>query len=136
MDRDISNTRAWVLQERLLAPRTIHFARDHIYCEDQDDLCGENRARQYFTWLSCVNMTSERRRAGFFPEAKLANSERANRDKGKEATEHNAWFRRSVYSKPESQHVARPWIRIWEKFSKCLLLCQTDRFVALSRLVC
>lgn len=39
-DNDISqaplNTRAWVMQERLLSPRTIHFSRTQVYGE-----CGE-----------------------------------------------------------------------------------------------
>ena len=135
VDRGILNTRAWVLQERLLAPRTIHFTRDHIYCEDQDDLCGEDWVRQYFTWLSCVNKTSKQRRAGLFPEAKFANMERAIKGKGKDVTDHDIWFQRSMYSKPESQRIAHPWLRICEKFSKCLLTYQTDRLAALSGLV-
>ncbi|KAG9233019.1 heterokaryon incompatibility protein-domain-containing protein [Amylocarpus encephaloides] len=39
------NTRGWVLQERLLAPKTIHFTESHIYCEDQD-ICGEDWVRR------------------------------------------------------------------------------------------
>lgn len=35
VDHGHLNTRGWVLQERLLAPRTIHFTSEHIYCEDQ-----------------------------------------------------------------------------------------------------
>ena len=27
------NTRAWVVQERLLAPRTLHFGRDQLFWE-------------------------------------------------------------------------------------------------------
>ncbi|KAL9593007.1 MAG: hypothetical protein Q9179_006176 [Wetmoreana sp. 5 TL-2023] len=133
VDRGILNTRAWVLQERLLAPRTIHFTRDHIYCEDQDDLCGEDWVRQYFTWLSCVNKTSEQRRAGLFPEAGLATKN--SMTKSKKTAEHNIWFQRSMYSKPESQRIVNPWFRICEKFSKCLLSYPTDRLAALSGLV-
>ncbi|KAL8739102.1 MAG: hypothetical protein Q9181_000213 [Wetmoreana brouardii] len=130
VDRGILNTRAWVLQERLLAPRTIHFTRDHIYCEDQDDLCGEDWVRQYFTWLSCVNKTSEQRRAGLFPEAGFATT-----NGGKETTQQNIWFQRSMYSKPGSQRIAHPWLRICEKFSKCVITYPTDRLAALSGLV-
>ena len=40
-----------------------------------------------------------------------------------------------MYSRPESQRIARPWLRICEKFSKCLLSYPTDRLAALSGLV-
>ncbi|KAL8880500.1 MAG: hypothetical protein Q9198_002107 [Flavoplaca austrocitrina] len=133
VDRGILNTRAWVLQERLLAPRTIHFTKDHIYCEDQDDLCGEDWVKQYFTWMSCVNKTSEQRRAGLLPQA--TNVANVRKGKGKESDKFNVWFQRSLYDKPESQRIAYPWLRICEKFSKCHLTYRTDRLAALSGLV-
>ncbi|KAL9035215.1 MAG: hypothetical protein Q9180_004977 [Flavoplaca navasiana] len=40
------NSRAWVLQERLLSPKTIHFCEDHIYPETEDDLQGEDGQQQ------------------------------------------------------------------------------------------
>lgn len=40
-----------------------------------------------------------------------------------------------MYSKPESQHIAHPWLRICEKFSKCVITYPTDRLAALSGLV-
>ena len=133
VDRGILNTRAWVLQERLLAPRTIHFTKDHIYCEDQDDLCGEDWVKQYFTWLSCVNKTSEQRRAGLFLEARFATMD--NMGKGKDTSKRDIWFQRSMYSKPESHRIAHPWLRVCEKFSKCHISYPTDRLAALSGLV-
>jgi len=62
------NTRGWVLQERLLATRTIHFTENHIYYEDQDDICGEDWVRRQFTWRSCITKESKSTRSILFPE--------------------------------------------------------------------
>ncbi|KAL4817029.1 hypothetical protein BDW67DRAFT_184105 [Aspergillus spinulosporus] len=59
VDGGLLITRGWVLQERLLSPRTIHFTKHHIYFEDQDEICGEDWIRRYFTWPSSIVKTSK-----------------------------------------------------------------------------
>lgn len=40
------NTRAWVLQERLLAPRVVHFGPSEVYWECNSSLCRKTFPRQ------------------------------------------------------------------------------------------
>ena len=38
------NGRGWVLQERLLAPRTLHFGREQLFWERRECRCPEHHA--------------------------------------------------------------------------------------------
>ncbi len=131
VDRGRLNTRAWVLQERLLAPRTIHFTKDHIYCEDRDDICGEDWIRRFFTWMSCIHKHSEFAQIELFPERNFCAPDNLT----KNIEEHNVWFQRSMYQKTESQGVVDPWLRICETFNDCEMTHQTDRLAAMAGLV-
>ncbi|KAJ5762977.1 heterokaryon incompatibility protein [Penicillium manginii] len=132
VDRGHLNTRGWVLQERLLAPRTIHFTGDYMYCEDQDDLCGEDWIRRYSTWLSSVHKTSDLTQIDIFSERNFSSSNNAV----KNMKEQNVWWQRSVgYRRSESQIVLDPWLRVGEIFSRCQLTFDTDRLIAIAGLV-
>jgi len=45
IDRALLNTRGWVLQERVLSRRTIHFSANHTYFECGKGVCCENLNR-------------------------------------------------------------------------------------------
>lgn len=42
IDKSILNSRGWVLQERLLSRRTIHFASDQVYWECREHIVAED----------------------------------------------------------------------------------------------
>lgn len=122
VDKGHLNTRGWVLQERLLSPRTIHFSRDHIYCEDEEDICGEDWVRRHFTWLSVIDKISQSSQIDLFPDR------------------HGIQRRDDPHMPPsypkEDYHlISDPWLRIPEIFSKCQLSHQTDRLAAIAGLV-
>ncbi|KAJ5730254.1 extracellular lipase [Penicillium malachiteum] len=131
VDRGHLNTRGWVLQERLLASRTIHFTKNHIYCEDQDDICGEDWVRRYFTWRSSIDKTSNCSRVELFPELGFSSTATALRRHQK----HEIWFQRSLYRRADGQYVPEPWLKICELFSRCELSYDVDRLAAIAGLV-
>jgi hypothetical protein len=134
VDRGVLNTRAWVLQERLLAPRTIHFTTDHIYCEDQDDLCGEDWVRRYFTWRSCIDKSSVQTPINLFPERGFS-YDASMRDSEKPEERNSTMWIRSMYRSSETHLVPDPWLRICEKYSRCDLSFKFDRLAAFAGLV-
>ncbi|KAL7932582.1 heterokaryon incompatibility protein domain-containing protein [Trichoderma chlorosporum] len=107
------NQRGWVLQERLLSPRTIHFTRDHIYYEDEDEVIAEDGVTGHFAWQSCVDKTRHISRRDLFPRRDTERWE-------------------SVDMTPVSRD---PWLKVAEAFSKTRLTRQTDKSVALYGLV-
>lgn len=62
VEKAILNTRGWVLQERVLSRRTIHFSANHIYWE-----CGEG--------ISCESLLALNRRVFKTYMAGLYNSD-------------------------------------------------------------
>ncbi|ROW17088.1 hypothetical protein VPNG_01025 [Cytospora leucostoma] len=129
VDRGHLNTRAWVLQERLLAPRTIHFTKEHIYCEDQDDLCGEDWVKRYFTWMSSIDKQSTCTQIELFPERKINSLHNLTKNMD------SLWWSRGNYRQPESTIVADPWLRVCENFSNCNISFHTDRLAAIRGLI-
>ncbi|KAJ4397061.1 hypothetical protein N0V93_001285 [Gnomoniopsis smithogilvyi] len=132
VDRGHLNSRGWVLQERLLAPRTIHFTKHHIYCEDNDDICGEDWVRRYFTWMSCIRKESSHAQVNLFPER---SSVLSGQFTSPQDDDFGPQVLRGMYWKPESQYIRRPWHNISESFSKCQLSFDTDRLAAIAGLV-
>ncbi|KAH7412357.1 heterokaryon incompatibility protein-domain-containing protein [Phaeosphaeria sp. MPI-PUGE-AT-0046c] len=129
------NSRGWVLQERLLAPRTIHFTENHIYFEDQDDICGEDWVRKQFTWLSCVNKDSKLSRSMLFREDSFRSVEHVRRGEPEFA---KLSASRSLFGQQNYRHQAdtrHSWLRIAESFSRCKFTYNTDKIVAISGLV-
>lgn len=130
------NARGWVLQERLLAPRTIHFTKSHIYCEDSDDICGEDWVRWFFTWMSCIRKESSHAQLNLFPERSSVYNfttqpgEHVDSDKASRLQ-----WQRALYRKPESQHMRRPWHNISESYSSCQLSFDSDRLAAIAGVI-
>ncbi|GAB1312711.1 Heterokaryon incompatibility domain-containing protein [Madurella fahalii] len=131
VDRGHLNSRGWVLQERLLAPRTIHFTKHHIYCEDQDDLCGEDWIRRYFTWRSAIDKASEFTPIELFPERRFNSVENF----GQNVHGGDIWWQRGTYRKSDNHVVTDPWLRICEIYSRCKLSYDTDKLAAMAGLV-
>lgn len=130
VDRGYLNSRGWVLQERLVAPRTVHFTKSHIYCEDNDDICGEDWVRQYFTWASCIRKESDNAQTNLFPERSHVHQSESL-SKGRQFRQ----FRRTMYHKPESELIKRPWHNISQRFNECQLSFDSDRLAAIAGLV-
>ncbi|KAI9164071.1 hypothetical protein HJFPF1_05707 [Paramyrothecium foliicola] len=129
VDRGHLNSRGWVLQERLLAPRTIHFTHDHIYCEDNDDICGEDWVGRYFTWMSCIYKTTKRSQIDLFPERAPSITDRL------EQPSNNILLSALASRKPDEQYDDTPWLTIATIFSQCQLTYETDRLAAIAGLV-
>ncbi|KAJ0420521.1 hypothetical protein BJY00DRAFT_284012 [Aspergillus carlsbadensis] len=132
VDRAHLNTRGWVLQERLLSPRSIHFTKHQIYCEDQDDICGEDWIRRYFTWRSSVDKASTFTPVELFPERRFNSADRMRENF---SAQDNIWSQRATLRRADNHYVADPWLRICERFSESRLTFDTDRLAAIAGLV-
>lgn len=113
VDKGHLNGRGWVLQERLLAPRTIHFTRNHVYCESESDICGEDWVKRGLSWMSCIDKVSNHSKIDLLPH------------------EHGGLS----YEKEEHHIVYHPWLKVPEIFSRCQLKYDTDRLAALAGLI-
>ena len=130
------NTRGWVLQERLLAPRTIHFAENHIYCEDQDDICGEDWVRRQFSWKSCITKESKLSRSMLFPEDSIGSADLSTLFESSAGT--RLAMQRSAFGQYNYRHMTDPrysWLKIAEIFSGCEFSYKTDKVIAIAGLV-
>lgn len=139
-ERDVDfghlNTRGWVLQERLLSPRTIHFTPNHIYFENEDDICGEDFARKQFTWLSCVKKASKSSRSLLFPEDSIVQLDIGDCPENSRAKE--LWLQRGMFGQGNYRHMtdsSHSWLKIAESFSQCNFTYMTDKVVAIAGLV-
>ena len=105
------NTRGWVLQERLLSPRVVHFARNQVFweCRHQQacESCPEGM-RYAFDYLS--SKPTDAYIIGFVPGARLADYPAGG----------YAWVFRDY------------WRLVVARYSMCELTFQTDKVVALS----
>ncbi|KAH7322474.1 heterokaryon incompatibility protein-domain-containing protein [Stachybotrys elegans] len=107
------NRRGWVLQERLLSPRSIHFTRNHVYYEDEQDTRGEDGISRIYSWLSCIDKFSQTTRQNLFPEFR--------------------GFRGKNYDVMFSGNDS--WLKIAEIYSSCHFSYDTDRLIAIAGLV-
>ncbi|KAK3302752.1 heterokaryon incompatibility protein-domain-containing protein [Chaetomium strumarium] len=141
-ERDVDlghlNSRGWVLQERLLAPRTIHFTADHMYFEDQDDICGEDWVRRQFTWRSCIKKRSKSSRSILFPEDSIRDFEGGYANYATSGRAAELLMQRALFAQRNYRHLSDSsdtWLTIAESFNRCNFTYQTDRLVAIAGLV-
>ena len=114
------NKRAWVLQERLLAPRTVHFARDQLWwecsrlraCEAWPYGVPEDRSSIYSDAVSALRQ--------LFDDAIAADDASAKQTDGEDASGESFW-----------QHGAS-WLKIVRTYSTCGLTKPSDKLVAIS----
>lgn len=112
------NARAWVMQERLLSPRVLHFTQERIYwecleeksCEGLSSLPG-NLIRQTSTLLLGTEVDITQLKKVVVSEA----TGMCSKD----------WYRKF--------HVA--WDQLVEQYSKCRLTKEGDKFIAVHGLI-
>lgn len=136
VDGGYLNTRGWVLQERLLAPRTIHFTHDHIYCEDTDDICGEDWVRRQLTFRSCIRKESRQSRSIAFPSdsVKAADNNRLfQTPQGQRLFHQRGSFAHGNYRHMTSSE--NIWYNIVELYTGCKFKEISDKAIAIAGLV-
>ena len=107
------NSRAWVVQERLLAPRTIHICEDHIYIEtDHAGIIGEDDVPQFA--LRFTNISKEGTDRGRLMQTSISKRTR-NYD--------------------DTNDTSGSWQKIAEMFSACRITYPTDKLIAISGLI-
>ncbi|KAF2963057.1 hypothetical protein GQX73_g10511 [Xylaria multiplex] len=100
------NRRAWVLQERVLSPRTLHFTKNQVYWECWQYHQGEDLEYQYLGVM----------KKDAYPVGLSLNS--------------------LLRSTPAlSSHLSRAWWQICSDYSSFNLTFQTDKLIAISGLV-
>ena len=109
------NSRAWVLQERMLAPNTMHFCENHIYLETVQTIIGEDflPSGQTLSSRSCIEKFGMGR-------SRLMQIEPRN--------PHNS-------NKSDRVDTSDSWHRLVEIFSDCKMTYSTDKLAAISGLV-
>lgn len=141
-ERDIDgghlNSRGWVLQERLLSPRTIHFTTNYMYFEGQDDICGEDWVRRQFTWLSCVKKRSRSSRSMLFPEDSIRGFESNFTKRPTSGRAAELLMQRNLFAQTNYRHAsdsADSWLTIAKSYNGCNFTHTTDKLVAIAGLV-
>ncbi|KAJ4339842.1 hypothetical protein N0V95_007679 [Ascochyta clinopodiicola] len=117
------NQRGWVLQERLMSPRVLHFCHDQIAWE----CCGFDAAEGQPEGMPNFQLTS----GGIIEESRL---------KGLEVNEDGARLRRirlNNYKEPDSHlrpeiYALELWRRIVEVYTKTAITNPEDKLIALS----
>lgn len=108
LDSAILNTRAWVLQERLLARRILHFGADQLF------------------WECCEHTASEMYPSGL-PQSDLL----LERNLFKDVNPASQWNRRRYKNVPE-QHIPYVlWERVKMKYASSNLTVTTDKTIAI-----
>lgn len=113
------NTRAWVVQERYLAPRILHFGRHHIFWE----CCEKQLAEAHPPWLA-TNISTMKQRSSLEDIGWLRWHQFSNASRTGEADltkDHEGVL--APYSS---------WEDIVRSYTKCNLTVDTDKLVALS----
>ncbi|KAH9236417.1 hypothetical protein K456DRAFT_51739 [Colletotrichum gloeosporioides 23] len=109
VDGALVNSRAWVLQERLLSRRILHFGERQLLWE-----CRENNAAEFYPedvpWALQCHVNASPRRLASLDDARWPLSK----------------------SDPIRSHVLRVWKDIVMAYSGCKLTFPADRMVALS----
>lgn len=103
------NSRAWVLQERLLAPTTLHFCLDHIYFESSNGVYAEDGE-------DGPDSTSSRSRC--------IDTSGLSRQSLMHATSYSS-----------ASHTCDYWLRITEVYSSCRITRATDKMIAIAALM-
>lgn len=120
--------RGWVLQERLLASRTLHFTRGQIYMEDCSGVTCEGNSTSRSTEVSLVGPKSDFSRSFVYRPIFSPSS----------LPELRNFFHRQGSSyqddihRPEGKHVRLEWLSLIEMYSRCRLTKDTDRLMAIT----
>lgn len=113
------NTRAWVIQERVLAKRVLHFGSNQIYWE-----CGERVACETFPEMLPMELSNDTPRFNstrYFGDARITPF-------------HEDWL---GLLKPDPEHIYHLhdlWSNTVAAYTRCQLTYQTDKLIAISGL--
>ncbi|ETN40172.1 uncharacterized protein HMPREF1541_04448 [Cyphellophora europaea CBS 101466] len=130
------HTRAWVLQERLLSPRTIHFGKEQMFWE-----CRQHKACEAYPLGIPTQFSNERTRdwrAGvqmFNPESRTPGVIKTSI-----LAAVSAWFSGWLRPSKPTPHVIpcqeayEFWSRTVERYMECGLTFQSDKLVAIAGL--
>lgn len=110
------NTRGWVLQERLLSRRIVHFAEDQVYWKCRECLLGEDNIPHGSSRLDEKSLAGIARTLSALQQTKGLHT--SSSSSGWEADEHHHEF-------------MDLWLRIVAKYSTCNFTKSTDRAPAL-----
>jgi len=127
IDGSMLNSRGWVLQERVLSQRTIHFADEGaIYCESNGDieLIGSLSKSSDWDFRGLKSMTKY-----------LIHQELSNRIPNKENSTDSDPQLNHISTKPDMSAIYRNWYKLIERYSKCALSKPSDKLPALSGIV-
>ncbi|KAK8071599.1 hypothetical protein PG996_004947 [Apiospora saccharicola] len=105
VSRSLINSRAWVLQERLLSPRVIHFGPQQLFWE----CCTKDAAEIYPDGLPAQLHSRCRRIKNLAPNCLVG-----------------------VETSSDTKSAYKSWARIVEAYTACGLSCPRDKLVALS----
>jgi hypothetical protein len=119
------NRRGWVLQERLMAPRVLHFCYDQIAWECSEFDAAEGRPRGVPNFqLNMDGMVQERRLKGINPKT---NGKELRRLRLNGVDEPDPHLIPEIYA-------FEIWRRIVEVYSKTAITVPNDKLIALSRM--
>lgn len=112
--QEVLTSRAWVLQERLLAPRTLHFGKNQIYWECNQEFRNETQ-----------------------PEHDWRRTEGALRTNSEIFTEHRTTWKALIgvstsYGTDPIADLGLEWLDILRFYSSCKLSQEEDKLVAIS----
>ena len=124
-------TRAWTLQERLLAPRTVHYTKNQMYWECQECIIpedGANFPRMFPTMREILGTTV------LAVGARLEGQRRLDIDE-KTSTPQSKWLGRAAMLTPESPKYGRwgdAWLDLVQRYCQRHLTLAKDKLPALS----
>lgn len=118
------NTRAWVLQERVLAPRTLHFGADQVYWE-----CNEKNACETFPDGVPASMIDETDT----PRIQAAEDASADGDGARLRCFSEEWF--GLLRPDPAMKYYDMWSNTVTAYTRCHLTYGTDKLIALSGVV-
>lgn len=117
------STRGWILQERFLTRRTIHFTRNQIYWECLEHLRCEADPEGQLGLLDAVAQSQMRRQSTGLKSSLRTIIERLH----PELEAPSPWVIKSIWSTPQAS-----WRAIVTTYSSCDLTKESDRLIAIS----
>ena len=137
------NRRGWVLQERLLSPRILHFSKTQVYWECCESILCENFPNGLkMKWLFSEAYTFKEIPLHTISLASQSQNDLAPRSSNGRGTvtglfplilegKHGPRYLTGKYSQPV-QAMAEKWAQLVEEYSKAQLTYSTDKLVAIA----
>lgn len=117
LEREPLNERAWVVQERYLSPRIMHFTRKHLYWQ-----CNESFASERYSELPEIALR-------FFNDPRTVR--KVIQDLRRKSLTERGRPSENDISHSEREDVYLGWCELRKMYTKCQLSHEEDRIVAL-----